>query len=90
VSPHGCQALLSNALLTRFIKVRKVGGPKILPLLILDVLLLAVFLHLLNILGDMLTYTRSVLVGANNNVLSVLVFLIRVWLAAAKTIPNMR
>jgi hypothetical protein len=87
VSSDGCKALLSNLLLTCLVKVSIVGGPKILPLLILGVLLLAVLAHLLDILGDMVTYTRGVLVGADNNVLPILVFQIRMGPAAAKTIP---
>jgi hypothetical protein len=79
-----------NASLTCFVKVSKVGGPKILPLLILDVLLLAALSHLLDILGGMLTYAKGVLIRADNNVLPVLVFQIRVWPPAAKTIPNAR
>jgi hypothetical protein len=66
--------LFPNALLTCFIKVRVVGGPEILPLLITDVFLLAVLSHLSDILGGVLTYDRGVFVGADNNVLSVLEF----------------
>ena len=73
MSSDGCKTLLSNSLLTFLIKVSKVGGPEILPLLILGVLLLAVLAHLLDILGGMLTNTRGVLVGAYNDVLPVLV-----------------
>ena len=87
MSSDGCKALLSNSLLTCLVKVSIVGGPKILPLLILGVLLLAVLAHLLDILGGMVTYTRGVLVGADNDVLPVLVFRIRMQPAAAKTIP---
>jgi hypothetical protein len=90
MSSDGCKALLSNSMLTCLVKVSKVGGPKIFPLLVLDVLLLLVLSHLLDILGGMLTYTRGVLVGADNDVLPVLVFRIRVRPAAAKTIPCAR
>jgi hypothetical protein len=74
VSSNSCKALLSNLLLTCLVKVSIVGSPEILPLLILDVFLLAVLAHLLDILGGMLTYTRGVLVGADNDVLPFLVF----------------
>jgi hypothetical protein len=54
------------------------------------VLLLAVLLHLLDVLGGMLTNAGDIPVGANHNVVSILEFRIRVWPAAAKTIPRAR
>jgi hypothetical protein len=47
---HGLEYLLSNLLLARFIKVREIFCPQVLPLLALQLTLLAVLLHPLNVL----------------------------------------
>jgi hypothetical protein len=73
-----------------FVKVGKVGGSEVLPLLVLDMLLLAVPPHLLNVPGGMLTDAGDVPVRTNDDVVSVSVLRIGVWPTAAKTIPKAR
>jgi hypothetical protein len=64
---HALEYLLSNALLTRFVKIRKVCCPKVLPFGVLSMLLLPVLAHLLYILSCILTDAWIIPVWADNN-----------------------
>ncbi len=81
---HGLEHLLSNALLARFIKVRKICRPKVLPLLALRVTLLAILAHPVDILGGIIQKTRIILFWAQNHMFTVPIFRPWVWAATAK------
>ncbi len=66
------------------VKVRKVCHPEVLPLGILDLPLLLVFAHLLNVFGSILSHSRVVTVGANHN-MAVVGAIFQIWVGAPAT-----
>jgi hypothetical protein len=71
-------------MLALVVKVGKVCRPKVLPLGILDVPLLSVFAHLLNVFGSILLHSRVVTVWANHD-MAVVGVIFRLWVGAAST-----
>ncbi len=71
-------------MLALVVKVRKVCRPEVLPLGILDVPLLLVFAHSINVFGSILLHSRVVMVWANHN-MAVVGAIFRIWVGAAAT-----
>jgi hypothetical protein len=68
---EGDKDLLPDAILARCVKIGVVSSPEVLALGVLLVMFLTVQFHAIDITPGIVAYTRVILIGANNNMLSI-------------------